>query len=60
MALCILTGTSGGGARMSGAFTRTLDMLGLGSRLETTGQLARSKEDVMLQQQVHLCSMNVS
>lgn len=37
---------------MSGAFTRTLDMLGLGARPEAAGRLASSKEDDMLQRQV--------
>ena len=37
---------------MSGAFTRTLDMLGLSGRPEVAGRLASSKEDDLLQRQV--------
>ena len=40
---------------MSGAFTRTLDMLGLGPRPEAAGTLAGGKEDDMLQRQVPCC-----
>ena len=39
---------------MSGAFTRTLDMLGLGTRPEGSGRLATSKDEDMLQRQVPL------
>ncbi|CAL5225202.1 g7985 [Coccomyxa viridis] len=46
------SGYTSGAARMSGAFTRTLDMLGLGARPEATGRLATSKDDDMLQRQI--------
>lgn len=49
---CMIAGFAGGAARMSGAFTRTLDMLGLGPRPEAAGVLAGSKDDEMLQRQV--------
>ena len=54
-------GCAGGAARMSGAFTRTLDMLGLGSgaRPEVAGQLARSKDHDMLQRQVRCCFVSL-
>lgn len=37
---------------MSGAFTRTLDMLGWGSRQGDAGGLAKSREAAMLERQV--------
>ena len=57
---CTIAGFAGGAARMSGAFTRTLDMLGLGSRPDVAGVLAGSKDDDMLQRQVPVRLRSIS
>ena len=45
-------GSARAAANLGGAFTRTLDMLGLGARAEGTAALAGSRNEAMLQRQV--------